>query len=152
MRALRHIALSLTLFTLPAGAATPLPAWLAGTWMREAGATWGEEMWTAPRNGQMLGLTRRGFGPDVTDWDYVRIELARDGRPELVAQSKGKEAVRYALAVASENAIEFANPSAAFPQRIRYGREGQLLTVEVSRMDGTEAERWNFRPVAVPAD
>jgi hypothetical protein len=155
MRIARFILPSLTLLTslaLPARASTPMPGWLAGTWMREAGAAWAEQMWTMPRDDQMLGLARTGFGPGVTGWDYVRIELTREGRPELVTQPKGKDPVRYPVAVTSDNAIEFANPAAAFPQRLRYWREGQLLMLEVSRMDGSEAERWNFRPVASPVD
>lgn len=142
-------ALSLLLTGLPLSAATPLPAWLAGTWARESGANWAEEVWTAPRHGQMLGIARDGFGPDVTTWAYLRIEDERVSGPVLVMQKAGGTAIRYPLAVASEAAIEFANPAAEpARQRIRFSREGQLLVIETSRMDGSEAERWNFRPVA----
>jgi hypothetical protein len=128
--------------------ATSLPGWLAGTWAREDGAAWAEELWTAPRGGQMLGLSRDGFGPDVTTWSQERIERSREGAPVLVVQKEGGAAVRYPLAVASESAIEFANAAQSYPQRIRYWREGQLLMIEASRMDGSEAKRWNYRPVS----
>lgn len=137
----------------PATAAPPaLPGWLAGTWAMEDGAAWSEEMWSAPRGGVMLGLDRKGFGPDVTSWEYVRIERGRGGGLVLVAQPQGGPPVEYALAVASEAAIEFANPAQEFPQRIRYWREGQLLMAEVSRIDGSGTQRWNYRPVAGPVD
>lgn len=145
-------ALSLLLTALPLSAATPLPAWLAGTWMRENGANWAEELWTAPRHGQMLGIARDGFGPDVTSWAYLRIEQAADGNPILIMQPSGGAAVRYPLAVASDAAIEFANAAEKTRQRIRFSREGQLLVIETSRMDGSEAERWNYRPVATTID
>ena len=153
MRPILPVAALIFLFAAPAlPAATPLPEWLAGTWTRESGASWAEELWTSPRGGMMLGVTRNGFGPDLTDWEYVRIERGGDGVPVLVAQLKGKDPVRYPLAVASDTAIEFANPAQSFPQRIRYWREGQLLMLEVSRMDGSGAERWNYRPVVAPTD
>lgn len=139
------------LLATPLSASTPLPDWLAGTWAREAGATWAEQLWTAPRGGQMLGLSREGFGPDVTGWAQLRIEKGRDGSPVLVAQETGGAPVRYQLAVASEAAIEFTNPAEKAHQRIRYSREGQLLVIETSRLDGSGVERWNYRPVAAPA-
>lgn len=149
MRPIRHAAaaLALLLAAAPITATTPLPAWLAGTWFREQGAAWAEQLWTPPRANQMLGISRDGFGPDVTNWSYLRIERAPDGVPVLVAHEKGGAVIRYPLAVASEAAIEFANPAQKFPQRIRYAREGQLLVLEVSKMDGSDAERWNYRPV-----
>ena len=136
----------------PVAAATALPGWLAGTWARENGAAWAEELWTAPRHGQMLGLFREGFGPDVNTWAYLRIEADRDGNPVLIMHKSGEAAIRYPLAVASEAAIEFANPSEQPRQRIRFSREGQLLVIETSRLDGTETERWNYRPVIALAD
>ena len=152
MRRVLPLAVFALLLTPAPLAATDLPGWLAGTWSRQAGATWAEELWTAPRGGLMLGVARNGFGPDVTDWDYLRIERGRDGQPELLAQAKGGVAVRFALAVASEAAIEFANPAHPWPQRIRYSREGQLLVLEMSLMDGSRAEAWNYRPVATTPD
>jgi hypothetical protein len=153
LRSMVSLAAALALLA-PAGltAATPLPAWLSGTWSREYGAEWAEEVWLPPRDGQMLGLARKGFGPGVSAWEYLRIERGRDGEPLLAIHKTGGAGLVYPLAVASEAAIEFANPAAPFPQRIRFAREGQLLAVEMSRMDGTEAERFNFRPVATGTD
>ena len=49
-------------------------------------------------------------------------------------------------------AVEFANPAHDYPQRIRYWRQGKLLMAEVSKMDGSKALRWNYRPVVPPRD
>lgn len=146
--------LALAAVPLAAAATAPgaLPGWLAGNWAMEDGAAWSEELWSLPRGGVMLGLGRKGFGPDVTEWEYIRIERGRAGALVLVAQPSGGRPIEYPLAVASEAAIEFANPAQEFPQRIRYWREGQLLMAEVSRIDGSGAQRWNYRPVAGPAD
>lgn len=136
----------------PAGAAAPaMPAWLAGTWAMERGADWADEMWMAPRGDIMLGLGRTGFGPDLQAWETVRI-LRRGDALVLVVQPKGGAAVEYPQAFASAEAIEFANPANEFPQRIRYARAGQLLTIEQSRIDGSDAVRTNYRPVQTSID
>ncbi|MEP7221027.1 MAG: DUF6265 family protein [Novosphingobium sp.] len=126
----------------------PLPEWLRGTWAMEHGSAWAEEVWTAPRGGMMLGLGREGFGPDVKSWESVRIQRKPDGSLSYYAQPKGGAVVEFPMAVASDSAIEFANAAHDFPQRIRYWREGQLLMAEISRMDGSDAVRFNYRPVA----
>lgn len=132
----------------PAAAAdTALPGWLAGTWAMEQGASWADEVWTAPRGDMMLGLARKGFGPDVESWETLRIVRKPGGALVYVVQAKGGAAVEFPLAVASASTAEFANAAHTFPQRIRFWREGQLLMSEMSKMDGSEAVRMNFRPV-----
>ena len=55
------------------------------------------------------------------------------------------------------NAIDLApltapNPAHDYPQRIRYWRQGKLLMAEFSKLDGSQTERWNYRPVVPPRD
>ena len=135
----------------PLSAAGPLPAWLAGTWAMERGAEWADEVWLKPRGDTMQGMARHGFGPDVQGWDSLRI-VRRDGGLVLVAQAKGASPVEFPQAFVSGDAVEFANPGHDFPQRIRYARAGQLLTIEQSRMDGSDAVRTNYRPVETAPD
>jgi hypothetical protein len=129
-----------------------LPEWLHGTWAMEHGSSWAEEVWTAPRGGMMLGIGREGFGPDVNSWESVRIQRKPNGTLSYYAQLKGGAAVEFPMALSSDAAIEFANAAHDFPQRIRYWREGQLLMAEVSRMDGSDAVRSNYRPVATGSE
>ena len=126
--------------------AAPLPAWLAGTWAMEDGARWADEIWTSPRGGMMLGLGRTGFGPDVESWESSRIVRRADGTVSLVAQRKGGAALDYPLIVAGADSMEFAN-AAHDPQRIRFARQGQLLMIEISKIDGSDAVLRNYRPV-----
>jgi hypothetical protein len=130
----------------------PMPEWLHGTWAMEHGSAWAEEVWTAPRGGMMLGIGREGFGPDVKSWESTRIQRKPDGTLSYFAQPKGGVAVEFPMAVSSDAAIEFANAAHDFPQRIRYWREGQLLMAEISRMDGSDAVRFNYRPVATGSE
>lgn len=138
----------------PAAAAdTGLPGWLAGTWAMEQGAAWADEVWTTARGDLMLGLARKGFGPEVEGWETLRIVRKAGGAVVYVMQAKGGAAVEFPLSVASAGAAEFTNPAHTFPQRIRFWREGQLLMREMSKMDGSDAVRMNFRPVeTVPPD
>lgn len=124
-----------------------LPGWLGGTWAMVRGAEWAEELWTAPRSNAMVGLARSGFGPDIQNWQWLRIARQDDGELVLQVQDKGGPAIEYRLAFASAEAIEFGSPRSDFPQRIRFARAGQLLIIEQSRMDGSEAMVVNYRPV-----
>lgn len=127
-----------------------LPAWMAGTWVMQDGSAWGDEVWMAPRGGAMIGMARTGFGPKMESWEVTRIQRKADGRIVFFAQPFGRPASEFPAAVQSEDAIEFANPLHDYPQRIRYWRQGQLLMAEISRIDGTKAVRFNYRPVAAP--
>ena len=118
----------------------------------QQGAAWAEELWTEPRDDVMLGVEREGFGPQVEGWQVQRIQRKPGGTLVLIAQPKGGTPVEYTLTVASEEAIEFANPLHDYPQRIRWWRQGQLLMAEMSRIDGSQPTRLNYRPVAGPTD
>lgn len=132
--------------------ARALPEWLAGTWMMEDGADWADEMWTDPRGGIMLGVARMGFGPQLRSWEVTQIRQKPDGSISFFAQPNGKPAAEFPMVLVSEEAIEFANPAHDYPQRIRYWRQGKLLMAEVSKIDGSQAMRWNYRPVVPPQD
>ncbi|MBS0480948.1 MAG: hypothetical protein JSR96_02140 [Proteobacteria bacterium] len=129
-----------------------MPAFMAGTWMMEDGASWSDEMWTDAKGGVMLGTSRSGFGPQVRSWELARIERKADGSISYFAQPQGKPATEFRQALRSGESVEFTNPAADFPQRIHYWRQGKLLMAEISRLDGSDAVRWNYRPVVPPAD
>ncbi len=126
-----------------------MPAWLAGQWQMEDGANWAEEQWMAPRGGAMLGMAREGFGPDVNGWETMRIATKPGGKLTLFAQPKGAPATEFAMVTASDDAIEFSNAANDYPQRIRYWRQGQWLLAEISKLDGSNAKQWRYRPVAM---
>ncbi|MFM5925254.1 MAG: DUF6265 family protein [Novosphingobium sp.] len=150
------VAAALLLIAAPSLAQTvsrpQLPGWMAGTWMMEDGANWSDEVWTDPRGGMMLGISRSGFGPQLQSWEVTQIRFKNDGTVSFFAQPQGKAAVEFPLVLISEEAIEFANPAHDYPQRIRYWRQGKLLMAEISRIDGSDAMRWNYRPVVPPRD
>lgn len=129
-----------------------LPEWMAGTWMMEDGADWSDQIWTDPRGGIMFGIARAGFSQQLQSWQAAQIRFKQGGQVSLFLQAQGGSPVEFPLVLISEEAIEFANPSNGYPQRIRYWRQGKLLMAEASRLDGSDVTRWNFRPVVPPRD
>lgn len=152
----RILAAALILLAAPLSGQTVanprLPEWMAGTWMMEDGATWADEMWTDPRGGLMLGVARMGFGPQLRSWEVTQIRQKADGTISFLAQPNGRAPTEFPMVLVSTDAIEFANPAHDYPQRIRYWRQGKLLMAEISKMDGSDAMRWNYRPVVPPQD
>lgn len=147
--------IALLLFAAPLGAqsaARSLPEWMAGTWMTEDGASWSDEVWTDARGGLMLGIARNGFGPRLDSWELAQIRQKPDGTISFLAQPHGKPVSEFPMVLVSEEAIEFANPAHDYPQRIRYWRQGKLLMAEISKIDGSQSMRWNYRPVVPPQD
>lgn len=145
------LALTLALAAVPApaqpgGPAARLPAWLAGYWQAQDGVAWADEMWNGPRGGSMQGIGRAGAGPQTQSWEAMRIATGPEGGLVFYAQPRGGAATAFPAVSIGEDAIEFANPRNDYPQRIRYWRQGQLLMAEISRIDGSDAQRWNFRP------
>lgn len=129
-----------------------LPGFMAGTWMMEDGAEWSDELWTDVKGNIMLGVSRSGFGTEVKVWELARIERKPDGSISFFAQPNGRAPTEFRQALRSADSVEFANPANDFPQRIRYWRQGQLLMAEISKLDGSDAVRWNYRPVIPPRD
>ena len=85
----------------------------------------------------------------MKSWETLRIALKPDGKVSLFAQPKGAPPTEFTLSAASDDAIEFTNAANDYPQRIRYWRQGQLLMAEISKLDGSNAMQWRYRPVAV---
>ncbi|MFM5884532.1 MAG: DUF6265 family protein [Novosphingobium sp.] len=129
-----------------------LPGFMAGTWMMEDGAAWSDELWSDAKGGLMLGVSRSGFGKELRIWEMARIERKADGSVSFFAQPRGRPETEFKQVLRSADAVEFANPANDYPQRIRYWRQGQLLMAEISRLDGSDVMRWNYRPVVAPAE
>lgn len=154
----RRLLLSIAALTLSAppvlaqSADEGLPGFMAGTWMMEDGAAWSDELWSDPKGGLMLGLSRSGFGRQLRFWETARIQRKADGSISLFVRPQDGRETEFKQALRSADAVEFTNPAHDFPQRIRYWRQGQLLMAEASLLDGTGAVRWNYRPVVAPAE
>lgn len=120
-------------------------AWMAGQWSREEGERWTEESWTAPRGGAMLGHSRSGRGDQLREFEFLRLQAGEDGVPVYLAQPGGAAPVAFRLVQREGTSATFENPAHDYPQRIRYVREGDVMTAAISAIDGSKAMRWVYR-------
>jgi len=121
-----------------------MPEWLAGEWSGGAGAMWIEEFWTGPRGGIMMGAARVGAGDKLEIWEVTRIMRKDDGSLSFFAQPRGAPAAEFPMVRQDGAMIEFANPAHDYPQRIRYWREGERMLAEISLIDGSKPERFEY--------
>lgn len=125
----------------------PLPAWMTGAWSLTEGDRWGDEYWTPPRGGIMIGAAREGKGAVLTSWEATRIAYDEDGKLAFWAMPRGAPATKFSAIDQTATSITFANPAHDYPQRVRYWREGKLLRAAVSLIDGSNAIAFTYAPM-----
>jgi Domain of unknown function (DUF6265) len=130
-------------------ATTPdlLPAWLTGAWSFKNGADWGDEYWTPPRGGIMIGAARTGKGEKLIVWESTRIAYDEDGKLAFWAMPRGVPATKFTMVSRGPQEIVFANTAHDYPQRVRYWRDGKRLKAEISMIDGSKAFRFDYLPM-----
>ena len=150
MAMFRHMVIASAIFLVStmahAGNAT-LPGWLAGGWELDAGGRWGDEYWTPPRGGIMLGAGRVGKGEQVASFESMRIGFDENGKLAFWAMPEWTDASKFPMVKQSDTEVVFENAAHDYPQRVRYWREGRLLKAEISLIDGSNAKRFNYKPL-----
>lgn len=145
MKAILAMAAAVVLAAASPAAKVEDLGWLAGQWVREEGARWTEESWTAPRGGVMLGHSRSGRGDGLREFEFLRVQAGADGVPAYIAQPGGRAPVAFALVRRDGTSATFENAAHDYPQRIHYARTGDMLTATISLIDGSKPMRWAFR-------
>lgn len=131
-----------------AALAAELPHWLAGHWRSEDQGRITDEVWLAPAQGLMTGMSRT-HGGKVPFFEFVRIERRGDAL-YYIAQPRGGAATEFRATEVAETTIAFENASHDFPQRIVYEHSApDVLAARIEgRIDGKlRVERWNYRRV-----
>ncbi len=129
-----------------------LPEWMAGCWEQRAGERWTEECWSTARGGIMIGYSRSGEGGVLDLWEVMQIELVETDDPVIEplifwASPSGTARTKFAWVRSSEPGVTFVNLGNAYPQRIRYWREGRFLIAEIALADGSKRRRWRYSPL-----
>ena len=119
-------------------------AWLAGNWRGTRGKASIEERWSEPAGGAMLGTSRTVSGGRMTAFEFLRV-VEKDGRLLYVAQPNGKTATEFTLVELEESRAVFENPFHDHPQRISYERVDEQLAAEISYIDGSSPQRFDFK-------
>lgn len=125
----------------------PLPAFMTGAWQMGEGDRWGDEYWTPPRGGMMIGAARIGRGDAVKSWESTRIGYDEAGKLAFWAMPNWAPATKFTATEQTPTSITFVNAGHDYPQRVRYWREGALLKAEISLADGSKAIRFDYRPM-----
>lgn len=138
----------LTLLAVSPALGSPLPHWLAGHWRVEDGGRVTDEVWLAPAQGLMTGMSRTHGGKSAF-FEFVRIESRADGL-YYIAQPRGAAATEFRALRSDADRVEFENAAHDFPQRIVYERNG--ADAIAARIEGTvdgkpRVERWEYRRV-----
>jgi hypothetical protein len=114
-----EIALALTLQDI---------GWLAGEWQLTTPNACVEELWTAPSNNMLVGMSRTVAAGQTRSFEFVRIEARADGI-YYVAQPGGRPPVDFKLATDSASELVFVNPGHADRLKkviYRRGADGNL--------------------------
>jgi hypothetical protein len=112
-------------------------AWLAGQWQVSSPARCVEELWTAPSDNLLVGMSRTVAGGRTTSFEFMRIEARPDGI-FYVAQPGGRPPVDFKLASESASELIFVNPGHAdHLKKVIYRREPDgRLTARVEGENG----------------
>jgi hypothetical protein len=120
--------------------------WMSGRWVEERGESWAEENWSRPRGGVMLGTSLVGKAGRAAAFEFMRIaEGDRPGEVRFWASPGGKASVAFRMVRKGVREVEFENPENDYPTRIRYRREGRVLSATISGPGGANAQSWRFR-------
>jgi hypothetical protein len=95
--------------------------WLAGCWAATSGARSTEELWTQPKGGVMIGLSRVLRDGIATGHEFLLLR-SPDGRLTLTAHPSGQAPADFAAVQVSPDSVRFENRSHDFPQKIEYHR------------------------------
>lgn len=118
-------------------------AWMSGAWRKENRSSLGEEIWSAPGGGMMLGVNRRfRKGSERGAFEFLRI-VQGDGNLIYMASPGGAEATAFPMTEHTHGRVVFENPEHDFPKRISYWLdEEDILHAQV---DGGAEDRGPLR-------
>ena len=123
-----------------AGSEHPL-SWLSGCWENADGDY--REVWSAPDHGYLFGYALALKGETVSFFEQSRIDPGAAYTFNAYPAGKGPSPFREIGR--GEGYIVFADPGHDYPQRIRYAREGDRMTAEISLIDGSKGQGFAFR-------
>ena len=146
MRAVAPAWAAVALLNLPGGAllsaqdaGADAPAWLAGCWVFEAPGIRIDEVWMAPEDGFMVGMSRTVREGREPAWELLALGQ-RDGALTYSAHPSGQALTHFAAVRVLPDTLRFENRSHDFPQAIEYRRTApdSLLALVFGEADAAE--------------
>ena len=132
-----------------AAIAAPDFSWMVGTWSETKDGTTTREMWMAPQDGAMSGVTQTNAGGKLVSIEVASI-TAEPAGVTFTARPQGQPPTAFVLKPGKTGEAVFENPAHDFPQRVIYRRCGQDLCARIEgTMDGkSQAMDWRYKRVA----
>lgn len=131
-------------------AASPMPDFLTGCWMLQDGERSAEECWTRGNGGVMIGSCRTWKADTIESWEWMLIARAADGQLSFFASPKGAPQTGFKAAKVSNQEVLFENSAHDYPQRVRYWNTNAGISAEIAKADGSDAIRYDFKPMGAP--
>ena len=134
--------------------------WLKGCWRTSGDGPVITEVWSAPPMPAMIGYSYTVGEGETQGWEAMRIEVI-EGWPVFVGMPSGGAGVRFRFIDGiilvrprgpDGDGVIFENADHDYPQWISYGRRGNALTAVISRMDGSDEIRFEYRRISCAAN
>jgi len=120
-------------------------SWMSGHWRAESEGRISEEVWSAQEGGSLLGYVRYIRDGETTAFEFLRITTHHGA--VYYAQPGGQPATEFTLVESGVDMAVFENAEHDFPQRLRYERFGDALTITISSLDESRAQVWTYARV-----
>lgn len=131
--------------TTPPASTIDQVAWLAGCWAADGAEAGSVEHWLAPAAGTMFGINRSVRGGRLSQFEFMAIRTAADGRLVFVALPGGRHATEFAARSVAAGEVVFENARHDFPNRVVYRRTGERTMLgRIEGMANGEARAVDF--------
>ena len=97
------------------------PVWLAGCWVARAPGVRIDEVWMAPEDGFMVGMSRTLRDGRPPSWELLALG-ERDGALTYSAHPSGQALAHFPAVRVAPDTLRFENPEHDFPRAIEYRR------------------------------
>ncbi len=118
-------------------------SWLRGCWELPTPNGSVEEVWTAPKGGSMLGLSRTIRDGKLAEYEMVVLREQGD-QLAYVAHPSGQRPATFLSSRVSTSELVFENPAHDFPQQIGYRVDGDTLLAWISGSQNGKTRRAEF--------
>lgn len=119
--------------------------WLSGHWRVETENRMSEEVWSPQEGGSLLGYVRYIRNGETTGFEFLRIMTGE--ATVYYAQPGGQPATPFTLTETGVDMAVFENAEHDFPQRLRYERFGDAMTITISDLDENRMQVWTYERV-----
>ncbi len=117
--------------------------WLQGCWELSTPARDVEEIWTRPKGGSMIGVSRTIRDGKLTEYEMIVLREQGD-QLAYVAHPSGQAPATFLSTRVAATELVFENPAHDFPQQIGYRLDGDTLLAWISGSQNGKTRRAEF--------